>query len=211
MIYPNAKWRPLFFASTMPARLQKRAVILHTNGGGSDLYDFFNNEYKDHGSRISSHFQIFDDGSIEQYIDTAKQAYGAYISNSWAVQVETEDDGHPERPWTDKQLKSIISICRWLKCPARHLLVAASEGVGWHQEYDAWNEKHHNCPGPVRVAQIKNIIIPALSIDFRPLKRQAVIIADKLNIKHHDVNITVPNKGPAFEALLKAIANKKVN
>jgi len=171
--YSKAHWRPLRFAGSMPARQQKHAVILHTNGGGAAVFDYFSRP--DNKDDIASHFQVFNDGRIEQYIGCDKVAYAAYASNGWAIQVETEDDGHPERPWTKAQLAAIIGICKWAGCPAKPLAESPSDGVGWHAQYHSWNLHSHSCPGAVRIAQIEHVIIPALKPQPKPTKVVKVV------------------------------------
>ena len=157
--YPHARQRPLRFAASMPMRIPVRAVELHTNGGGKDLYDWFNRS----GNNIASHFQVFADGTCEQYIDTCREAYAAFASNRYAIQIETEDDGHPELPWTAAQVAKIVAICRWTGVPAKLLADGPSDGVGWHEQYRDNNRSGHDCPGKMRVAQIHHEIIPALA------------------------------------------------
>jgi hypothetical protein len=192
----------------MPARQQSKIVVLHTNGGpcrNGSLFSFFNRP----GNDIASHFQIANTGAIEQYIDTAKQAYAAFASNAFAVQIETEDDGDSRRPWTAAQMRSVVAICRWLGVPGKVAPDGPGGGVGWHELYPDWNQSGHACPGAVRVAQIRDVIIPALTkpaapYDFRQLKVAAVAIAKDLRIAN-TVNVAEPTKGAAFVKLLELI------
>ena len=206
MKWSKARWRPLNFSNKMPNRTPMKAVILHTNAGGKDVFDWFNRP----GNDIAAHFQIYVDGSCDQFIDTSKQAFAAFQSNVWAIQVETEDDGHPEKPWTIAQLDTIIALCKWARTGNVILKETPSNGVGWHCQYYSWNKDAHTCPGKVRIAQIKNVIIPALlPIDWSPLKVNAVKIADRLGIDHTGVNVTSPSKGKPFETLLVKLAKAK--
>lgn len=167
MTAPRRHWCPFAVKRKMPYndRLPKRAssqtLILHTNGGGADLYGWFSRS----GNTIASHFQVFKDGRIEQYIPVDRQAYAQYSGNAFAVSAETEDDGHPSTPWTAAQIKSIVRIADWVGCPPRRAPDGPGGGVGWHQEYPDWNQSGHDCPGPVRVAQIKHKVIPAVGRD----------------------------------------------
>ena len=207
--YPHARKRPLRFAGSLPARQLRKAVILHTNGGGTDhgsLFGWFNRP----GNDIAAHFQVMNDGTVEQYIDTSHEAYAEFAGNRYAIAIETEDDGHPERPWTASQLASIVAICKWVGCPPRELADGPSDGVGWHSQYRDNDRSGHACPGPVRIQQIVSHVIPALrapapaAYDFRPLKCSAVALAELLHIPEK-VDVTEPTKGTAFVDLLCTI------
>ena len=156
------RYKPLSFISSLPSRLQSEAMIFHTNDGGPDVSGYWENQHKKDGSRICAHFQVFRDGRIEQYVPTSKQAFAAYSSNSFAIQVETEDDNNPEQPWTDAQVDAIIQLARKYHIPGRLLRVYASNGVGWHCQYKQWNLSNHSCPCPAKISQIHDRIIPAL-------------------------------------------------
>lgn len=164
-------WCPFAVKKEMPYndKLPKRedrphtTMICHTNGGGTgpggDLSGWFSRP----GNDISSHFQIAKSGTIYQYVGLDREAYAEYSGNSFAVSVETEDDGKPATPWTQAQISALIRLAKWLGTPAR---VAADNGlgggVGWHSQYGDWNQSHHNCPGSVRVGQIHTEIIPGI-------------------------------------------------
>lgn len=161
MLCPFAKQRLMPYSDRLPKREASKTLILHTNGGGTDngsLYGWFSRP----GNDISSHFQVAKDGTIEQYVDTKHQAYAQYSGNEFGVSVETEDDGHPETPWTAAQLRSINRLAKWLGCPPVVSPDGKGGGIGWHSLYADWNRSGHNCPGSVRVAQIHSHVIPAL-------------------------------------------------
>jgi hypothetical protein len=157
-----AKWEPVARMNDGARDTKYNAVLLHTNGGklgaGGDLYDWWM-----HGSSpgVGAHFQVAWDGTIYQYLDTARYTGHAWDANHWSVGVETQDDGVPSKPWTDAQIASIVLICQALKVPAKLLdCPGPGDGVGWHEKCPTWNQSHHVCPGSVREAQIRNVIIP---------------------------------------------------
>lgn len=173
----HATWKPVPYTG-LHKRGPRRAVILHTNGGGSgSLQGYFTgNAHGDHGTdnrHVGAQLQVLRDGSAEQYVDLDDVIYHAYSASEWAIGIETEDDGHPERPWTPAQVRTIIRICRELKVPGRLLQEAASDGVGWHEQYPSWNRTAHACPGAVRERQIREQIIPALRRTRRLRRRLA--------------------------------------
>jgi hypothetical protein len=158
---PGATKRKMPFNGRLPKRQQSPTVILHTNGGGTDngsLYGWFSRA----GNDICSHFQVAKNGRIEQYVGIDRQAYAQYSGNAFAVSIETEDDGNPQRKWTKRQVAAIVDICHWLGVPAKVSPDGPGGGVGWHQQYGDWNRSGHNCPGSVRIKQIKDEVIPAL-------------------------------------------------
>lgn len=161
---PFATQKILSYNGAQPARADSATLVLHTNGGGSpgqdtlSLYDYFNGS----SDRIAAHFQIMNDGMIEQYLTIDRQAYAAYSANAFAVHAETQDNGNPARPWTPAQVASIIRLAKWIGCPPRPSPDGPGGGVGWHQQYPDWNHDRHECPGSVRRAQILSDVIPAL-------------------------------------------------
>lgn len=165
-LFPPAKplfqWDPLSFQSSLPDRVQRKAVIFHTNAGGSDVKGYWESQFRATGSRVCAHFQIMKDGRILQFVDADRQAFAAYSSNLWAIQVETEDDNRPEDPWTSAQVKSAIAICKHFGVPKKLLLAGSSDGVGWHCQYKEWNLSNHSCPCGAKIAQIRNKVLPAL-------------------------------------------------
>jgi hypothetical protein len=172
----RAKWKPVPYTG-LHKRQPRRAVILHTNGGGSgSLQGYFTgNAHGDHGTdnrHVGAQFQVMRSGAAEQYVNTDDVIYHAYSASEWAVGIETEDDGNPATPWTDKQIATIIAICRELGVPGQLLKESASDGVGWHEQYTSWNKTAHHCPGSVREKQIREQILPALRNGLTSAKRR---------------------------------------
>jgi N-acetylmuramoyl-L-alanine amidase/Putative peptidoglycan binding domain len=64
----------------------QRGLVLHHQAGNGSLYGFFNNP----ASKVSAHFWVGKNGTIEQYVDTAKVSWhGKDLNSNW-VGVETE-------------------------------------------------------------------------------------------------------------------------
>ena len=176
--YPQARYRPLHFADSMPARQQSETGIIHTNGGPCDhgsLFDFFNRP----GNDIASHYQV-GWSIVECYIDPARQAYAAFASNPFGIQIEIQDDGDPAKPMNAFQLAHIVGILKYHHVPARVSPDGPGGGVGWHQQYPDWNRSGHDCPGAVRVAQIQKVIIPALAAPV-----DTVMLAMPITVYNH--------------------------
>lgn len=184
----HGMWKPVPYTG-LHRRQRYRAAILHTNGGGAgSLQGYFTgNARGDHGPEnvhVGAQFQILRDGTTEQYVDTAQVIYHAYSASEWAVGIETEDDGHPERPWTPQQVTAIIRLLRALKVPPRLLKETPSNGVGWHEQYPSWNRTAHSCPGHVREKQIRDVILPALRKRERLRERLTRLLHKIRHIRH---------------------------
>lgn len=167
-IYPKAIWRPLPENETEPF-IDATQAILHSAvdaDGPTSLWPFFR-----YNTSLESHFFIKFDGTVEQYIDTARQADANYKANIRAISIETEDDGDPNHtPWSPEQIDAILELLRWLNqehgiplhaCPAWD-----KPGIGWHSMWGApsmWTPaRGKTCPGTIRIEQIHDTILPAL-------------------------------------------------
>jgi len=175
----HATWKPVPYTG-LHKRSPRRAVILHTNGGGSgSLQGYFTGNARGlHGAEnrhVGAQFQALRNGGAEQYVDTDLVIYHAYGASEWAVGIETEDDGDPSKPWTPKQVAAIVAICRELNVPGQLLKETPSDGIGWHEQYPSWNKTAHHCPGPVRERQIHDEILPALAA-LSPAQRRRMTI-----------------------------------
>jgi N-acetylmuramoyl-L-alanine amidase len=172
----------------LDARTPRKAVVLHTNGfdatAGSLFSGFSKNARGDNGPdflHVGAHFQVKNDGTIEQYVDTDLSIGHAFAANSFAIGIETEDDGHCLRAWTDAQVDSIVALLRELGIPPKLLEETASDGIGWHRKFDSWNKNNHACPCDTRQEQITSRILPELEDDmskaneyFEKLERDGV-------------------------------------
>ena len=170
-VHPRAKFRPLSFVEQLDRRELRRAVIVHTNGGGTDrgsLLGFFNKKFAETGKRIGAHFQVMTDGTIEQYADTDLLINHAFAGSNFAVGIETQDDSDPNRPWTTAQIDAVLDICNWLEVPKQQLAEHGGDGIGWHRLFDSWNKHKHSCPGDVRQQQLKVSVIPRLGLGLPP-------------------------------------------
>ena len=139
----------------------------------SSLGDFF-----EHDGGIESHFYIRFDGSFEQYRSIFFEADAQGDGNSFTlggrrvgfVSVETEGMGDGE--WTPEQLATFKCIVLWVKSQSDFPLEVCPEwnspGVGYHALHPRWNKNAHSCPGPKRIAQFNQTIVPWLHGNPRP-------------------------------------------
>lgn len=166
---PFAVQRRLPEDKTQP-RAAKRLAILHTQGfddNDGTLYDDFNRS----GNSLESTFFIRWDGTIEQYLDTEVRADANRYANSFAVSIETEDDGGDIAPWSDAQVVSIIRLLRWLNSVHPDIVLTPTKtwdgkGIGYHVMFGApspWTPVAKSCPGKARIDQFWNVIVPALA------------------------------------------------
>lgn len=83
-------------------------IIIHTYGGvGTSLYNWWQNNDR----RVSAHYSVFKDGTIEQYVldsDTAHHA-GDKSYNEKSIGIEHQDDGNPYDIKRTEQLYSSSS------------------------------------------------------------------------------------------------------
>jgi len=179
-ICPFAAWKPLP-ANTKQVRMVPRVAILHTAvdaPGDTDLYGWFKQ------SGLESHFFVHNDGRVTQYMDTAVIAEANYRANSFAVSIETEDDGNPRAtPWSPVMLKTIIKLLDWLctthNIPRRQCDRWDGSGIGWHSMWGINTRAQPNlnwwttaigkdCPGAPRIRQMTSLVLPALSVAATP-------------------------------------------
>lgn len=168
---PFAEQRILHPENEAQPRIAPRVAILHTavdSPSASSLGPYFDSETVS----LESTFFVKFDGTIEQYMDTEVRADANRYANTFAVSIETEDDGDPSIPWTAAQLASIIRLLRWLNQVHPAIRLAKCDGpygsgIGWHSMWgapSAWTPyAGKTCPGAVRIEQINRVILPILA------------------------------------------------
>lgn len=154
-------------------------VVLHVRAGvGESLFPFFNGP----SGGIESHFYIRLDGTIEQYRSIYFEADAQFEGNSFVLDgkrvgfVSVETEGFGEGKWTPAQLFSIKKIIRWVrsesKFPARVCPRWNAPGVGYHTLFGSpskWTPVAKSCPGPQRIQQFKDEIVPWLKGNEDPM------------------------------------------
>lgn len=178
--YPKAVWKPIKANYTARVTL-KNCVILHTSAsaGATSLYGWFSNPR----ANASSHFHVANDGTVEQYVDTAHMSWANKNGNSRSVTIETQGDG--TKPWTAKQRQALIELVRWIckthGIPVRQMESSSSsqKGIGWHRlgcdgnfpksgilrgrnqrgGGESWSSAYGKvCPGDDRILQVPDMI-----------------------------------------------------
>lgn len=166
---PFATHRLLPESETQPV-IKPRAVILHSAAGRGSLYEFFRT-----GSNLESHFWVASNGKIEQYIDTQVRADANLNANGFAISVETESSPQATERWTPAQAEAIVRLVSWCcethGIPRQQIPTWDGAGIGWHIMFGSpgpWTPVAKSCPGPARVAQARDEIIPAVAAGGAP-------------------------------------------
>lgn len=151
--------------SYQQGRITPRLVILHTAVSGAESLEGY---WNSPGIVLESHFYVSQWGTIYQYVDTNVRADANMNANDFAISVETWDGGNPNIPWTDAQIDALVRLTAWIcdthGIPKRVANGAYGNGVGWHNQYAAeWAGGPRACPGPQRIPQVQNVIIPRVS------------------------------------------------
>ena len=162
---PFAVVRLLPESATQPT-IAPRVAILHSAAGRGSLYGFFRNS-----SNLESHFWVSDAGVIEQYVDTNRRADANLHANGFAVSIETESSPQATERWTEPQAAAIVRLLDWLctehpNIRRRQCDSPTGSGIGWHIMFGTpgpWTPVAKSCPGPARVAQARDEIIPAVA------------------------------------------------
>lgn len=147
-------------------------AVLHVDAGNSrSLFSYF----KDKSGGIESHLFIPKAARVEQYRDSAYEADAQYHGNSWTdpatgdlvgyLSIETQ--GLAAGEWNAYQLDQIKKVLTWAstthKFPLTVCKTPTDPGVGYHVMWGApseWTPHAKVCPGPDRVRQFENILVP---------------------------------------------------
>lgn len=137
-------------------------IVMHTYGGkGGSLYNWFNNR----NAKVSAHYAVLKDGTIEKYVrdvDTAWHA-GTANDNVQTIGIEHQDDGDyfNSETYTARQIEAssqlVAELCRKYKIPCRN----AVHGIRKHNEI----VKNRACPGALPFDKIINNAAHILSLE----------------------------------------------
>lgn len=176
MWYPGAVDKRLPENATQ-RKITPRTVIFHTMVGSLRGTD----SHFRHYSSLESHFGVggpWDgsdlDGIVWQWIDTNVQADCNREANAFAISIETADGARsPIPPWSDKQVQALIELGKWAHkvhgIPLRLCRDPYDGGYGYHALFTLpgpWGPTAKPCPTAPRIAQLRNIILPAI---FKPI------------------------------------------
>lgn len=159
-IYPAAIWKPLLPENATEPAITATQVILHSAVSAADsLHGYFGRE----SVVVESHFYVRWDGTVEQYIDTDRQADANYRANVRAISIETEDDGDPDRrPWSAEQIQALVALVTWIcdteGIPKQWVTTHDAPGIGYHSQFREWSPVVKTCPGLARRPQVAQIV-----------------------------------------------------
>jgi hypothetical protein len=182
--YPPARQRPVGGIASDP-RILPVGIVFHVAVSEADsLHGYFDGPSKG----IESHLYLRYDGTWEQYRDLDHEADAQGAGNSWIsgahrygfISVETEGMGHGE--WTADQMRAIKEFILWahhnLSIPLEKAdfpqpTSLAKGGIGFHALHREWNKNLHTCPGPQRIHQFNDVILPWMRGLSTPAHRPA--------------------------------------
>jgi hypothetical protein len=155
---PFAERRPV--PAHSGARTARMGVVGHVTAGHASPYGQFGNP----ANQASAHFCVMADGTVEQYVDTDLIAWAEMSGNSLYISIETE--GLPTEALTAAQMASLAKLIAWCH-DLEHvwpltMVDHGGTGVTTHAHWPsghgdpAWG--NHACPGPLRSAQLAQIV-----------------------------------------------------
>lgn len=123
----------------------------------------------------SAHIGIGQDGRIHQFVPIGKgfETYHAFAANLTWYGIETEDNGNPHTPISDKALWAWAQCFEFLSdfagFPCEVTDDCKGKGLAYHRMCKEWNLSSHSCPGAtmtdmVRVNQRAEIVKRAKQI-----------------------------------------------
>lgn len=137
------------------------------------LYEYFAHQ----SGGIESHFYVRLTGTIEQYRSIYREADAQDKGNSFIVNgvrkglVSVESEGMGKGKWTLAQLEAFKRIVNFVHSKRAFPLRVCPEwnrgGIGYHSLFPEWNPHSHSCPGPERIVQFNNYLVPWLG--FTPV------------------------------------------
>lgn len=141
-----------------------RAVVLHSDTANGTIPQPHNS--------LEWHFHIHFDGTIRQLGPVNRHADANFAANAFAVAIETSSNLGATDPWTPDQLASILRLLLWLNVewgiPLKKIEAWNGSGIGYHRQFQQWDQSGHSCPGDARVGQYNSVIIPTISHPLPP-------------------------------------------
>lgn len=196
-LYPGAVKELIPPGSNDPAIIPI-GVILHVDAGNvGDLHDYFDGP----SGGIESHFHIPKTGSPYQYRDTSREADANYHGNSFEKNGKTygfisvETQGLAAGEWNDHQIAEIKKLLLWANkthgIPLRRCPAWNEAGIGWHVMWGApgpWTPRAKVCPGPDRVKQFDNVLVPWFAHATEPEEEDMPNTREEIKEGAYDAN-----------------------
>lgn len=164
---PGATWLPLPEANAQ-GRYTKTQLIFHSTGTRAGARAN-RNYFAQSGVKVESTFIVDYDGEIVQAMPASARADANGLANKRAMSVEMV--GEAGEPFTRAQVAAAIKIAEWAcsthPVARRRINAEGASGIGWHVMFGApgpWTSvRGKECPGPQRIRQVIDLIIPAVS------------------------------------------------
>lgn len=163
-VFPGAVWRGNCANNSGLRGSVTRGLVLHVNDTAANvsLWSWVNNPNSD----MSCHFQVLQDGTVEQYLDTDLWSWCQADGNRQWISMEMPT--LPSVGMTSAQIKSAARVLKWLSDLYHFPLELTSDptngqGFGWHGMGGAAWGGHTGCPGDIRVAQRAQVLSLALA------------------------------------------------
>jgi hypothetical protein len=162
--YPGATKMELQPESDAQAAIRPTQFIVHSIAGPwtpRRLYEYWRDS-----TNLESHFGLGYDGTLAQFIGTETRADANASANGRAISVETASNTSSTDPWTAEQVDKLIDLGVWAHrkhgIPLRICRTATDPGFGWHRLHSAWSTGGTACPGPKRIEQFKEVVLPGI-------------------------------------------------
>lgn len=159
--FPGAVWYGNCRNNSGQRTAATRGLVLHVNDGPNvSLWNWVNSP----SSNMSCHFQVLQNGVVEQYLDTDLWSWcQADGNNAW---LSMEMPTVPSVGMTAAQIATGARILTWASKLYGFPLQITSDpdngrGLGWHgMGGDAWGG-HSGCPGDIRRGQMAELLAAA--------------------------------------------------
>lgn len=160
---PFAVWdpTPVNFDTNSVTR-PPQGMVVHTAVGSFVGTENWEHDAKSH---VSSYFVVAATGAIAQEVDLDNKAWTQAAGN--AAWIGVENEGFPTNALTPEQVRANGRILAWLHETYGVPLQLTTDpingrGLGYHSMGGvAWSPAHHNCPGPIIVSQLPQIVAAA--------------------------------------------------
>lgn len=186
-------------------RIQPRLAILHIAVTAAwSLYEYF----RDRSGGIESHFYVTWRGKIEQYRDTDYEADANYGANPFAISIESQGFGGGR--WNLLQRRAIKRLLRWISethpVPLRAAEHWQDAGVGYHSQYPEWSPVAKSCPGPLRIRQYREWLVPWMATPPSPVALFRAVVEPALAAAREATPVERTAAHQAYDAIEAALA-----
>lgn len=197
--FPGAAWTPLPEHDEQGSHT-KTQLIFHSTGTKASA-EANARYFARRDIKVESTLIVNYDGSCLQVMPASARTDANGTANERAISVEVV--GTADEPLTPEQLKTCIAIARWAcsehPIERRQIPSESESGIGWHVMFGApgpWTSvRGKQCPGPRRIVQVSDQVIPAVHDGTTP-PREDLTIMDEATKKYLDGKFAALSGGP---------------